>query len=147
MEIQRPMLSSQERLELDRIVRDFNLSVNPDRQPQQSLGKDDFLSILITQLKFQDPTAPMEDKQFIAQMAQFSTLEQMTGMASDFAKLTSMLMGNEASSALGKSVEVVEGERVIQGVVQAVTRGATPEVLVNGSFYNWDNVSKVFADN
>jgi len=141
-----PMLSAQERFDLDKAVRDFNLSVNPDRQPQQSLGKDDFLSILITQLKYQDPSAPMEDKQFIAQMAQFSTLEQMTGMAANFSKLTAMLMGNEASTSLGKAVEIVEGERVIQGVVQAVTRGETPEILVNGSFYNWDQVSKVFAD-
>jgi len=142
----RPMLSSQEQLELEKFVRDFNISNNPQRQPQQSLGKDDFLKILITQLSYQDPTSPMEDKQFIAQMAQFSTLEQMTGMAKDFSKLTSMLMGNEASSALGKSVEIVEGERVVQGTVQAVTRGETPQVLVNGSFYNWDQVLKVFAE-
>ena len=146
MEISRPMLSSQEQFDLEKIVRDFNLSVNPTRQPQQSLGKDDFLSILITQLKYQDPTAPMEDKQFIAQMAQFSTLEQMTNMARDFSALTSMLMGNEASSALGRNVEIIEGERVIQGMVQAITRGETPQVLVNGSFYNWNNVSKVFSD-
>jgi len=142
----RPMLSSQEQLELNNFVRDYNISINPTRQPQQSLGKDDFLKILITQLSYQDPTSPMEDKQFIAQMAQFSTLEQMTGMAKDFSKLTSMLMGNEASSALGKSVEVIEGERIVQGVVQAVTRGETPQVLVNGNFYNWDQVLKVFAD-
>jgi len=88
----------------------------------------------------------MEDKQFIAQMAQFSTLEQMTSMAGDFSKLTSMLMGNEASSALGKTVEIAEGERMVQGLVQAVTRGETPQVLVNGSFYDWDKVLKVFAD-
>jgi len=142
----RPMLSSQEQFELDKFVRDYNVSINPTRQPQQSLGKDDFLKILITQLSYQDPSSPMEDKQFIAQMAQFSTLEQMTSMAGDFAKLTSMLLGNEASGALGKSVEIVEGERVVQGVVQAVTRGHTPQVLVNGSFYNWDQVLKVYAE-
>jgi flagellar basal-body rod modification protein FlgD len=142
----RPMLSSQDRLALDGFVRDFNMSINPTRQPQQSLGRDDFLSILITQLKYQDPTAPMEDKQFIAQMAQFSTLEQMTNMAKDFSKLASMLMGNEASSSLGKNVEIVEGERVVQGTVQAVTRGEIPQVLVNGNFYNWESVSKVFAE-
>ncbi|MCL2765063.1 MAG: flagellar hook assembly protein FlgD [Treponema sp.] len=142
----RPVLSSQEQLQLNNFVRDYNISINPTRQPQQSLGKDDFLKILITQLSYQDPTSPMEDKQFIAQMAQFSTLEQMTGMAKDFSKLTSMLMGNEATSALGKNVEVVAGERTVQGIVQAVTRGETPQVLVNGSFYNWDHVLKVFAD-
>jgi len=141
-----PMLSAQERAELDSFARDFNLGVNPKRQAQQNLGRDDFLSILITQLKYQDPSAPMEDKQFIAQMAQFSSLEQMTNMAKDFSKLTSMLMGNEASSALGKSVEIIEGERVVQGVVEAVTRGEAPQVLVNGSFYTWENVSKVFAE-
>jgi len=147
MEIQsRPMLSSQEVAELDKFVRDYNISLNPNRQPQQELGRDDFLKLLITQLSYQDPTAPMDDKQFIAQMAQFSTLEQMTGMASDFAKLASVLMGNEASGALGKNVELLEGERVIQGTVQAVTRSASPQVLVNGNFYNWENVVKVFAE-
>jgi len=142
----KPTLSSDERLQLDKFVHDYNVGLNPTRQPQQNLGKDDFLKILITQLSYQDPTAPMEDKEFIAQMAQFSTLEQMTGMAKDFSKLTSMLMGNEASSALGKGVEIKEGERTVQGIVQAVTRGETPEVLVNGNFYDWNNVIKVFAD-
>jgi len=147
MELQsRPMLSSDEKIQLDKFVHDYNAGLNPKRQPQQNLGKDDFLKILITQLSYQDPTAPMEDKEFIAQMAQFSTLEQMTGMAKDFSKLTSMLMGNEASSALGKSVEIIEGERTVHGIVQAVTKGGTPEVLVNGNFYDWNNVIKVFAD-
>ncbi|MDN4494247.1 flagellar hook assembly protein FlgD [Ureibacillus aquaedulcis] len=45
-----------------------------------SLGKDAFLNILITQLQNQDPTQPMDDKEFIAQMAQFSSLEQMQNM-------------------------------------------------------------------
>ncbi|MCL2264811.1 MAG: flagellar hook assembly protein FlgD [Treponema sp.] len=142
----RPEMSSQEKFEVEKLAHDYNASINPTRQPQQSLGKDDFLKILITQLSYQDPTAPMDDKQFIAQMAQFSTLEQMTGMAKDFSLLTAMLMGNEASSALGKNVEISEGERTIQGTVQAVTRGETPEVLVNGSLYSWHNVVKVFAN-
>jgi flagellar basal-body rod modification protein FlgD len=142
----RPVMSSEEKAQLDKLVHDFNVGLNPTRQPQQSLGRDDFLKILITQLSYQDPTSPMEDKQFIAQMAQFSTLEQMTAMAQDFSKLTSMLMGNEASSALGKTVEIADGERYVQGAVQAVTRGVTPQVLVNGNFYDWGQVNKVFAN-
>jgi flagellar basal-body rod modification protein FlgD len=139
-------MSSEDRLNLEKMVRDFNLQTNPTKQPQQNLGKDDFLKILITQLSYQDPTAPMQDKEFIAQMAQFSTLEQMTGMAKDFNKLTLMLMGNEANSALGKNVELIEGDRTVQGMVQAVTKGEAPQVLVNGSFYDWDQVIKVFAE-
>jgi flagellar basal-body rod modification protein FlgD len=88
----------------------------------------------------------MEDKDFIGQMAQFSTLEQMTGMASDFSKLADMLSGSEATSALGRSVEIVEGDRVVQGTVRAVTRGNIPEVLVNGSYYQWDQVTRVFEE-
>ena len=144
--VSRPVLSSAEKHEVENYVRDFNIQLNPTRQPQQNLGRDDFLKILITQLSYQDPSAPMQDKEFIAQMAQFSTLEQMTGMAKDFNKLTLMLMGNEASAALGKNVEIIEGERSVQGLVQAVTRGDAPQVLVNGNFYNWDHVTKVFAE-
>ncbi|MDR1837835.1 MAG: flagellar hook assembly protein FlgD [Treponema sp.] len=147
LDVSKPVvLSSEDIIELDKYVRDFNLQLNPTRQPQQSLGRDDFLKLLITQLSYQDPSSPMEDKEFIAQMAQFSTLEQMTAMAQDFSRLTTMLMGNEASSALGKNVELTQGANTIQGMVQAVTRGDIPMVLVNGEFYNWDQVIKVFAD-
>jgi flagellar basal-body rod modification protein FlgD len=115
-------------------------------QPDQSLGKEDFLKILLTQLAHQDPTAPMEDKEFIAQMAQFSSLEQMTNMAADFAKMAQMLKVTEASSALGKAVELNLEDEVVQGVVRAVTREETPQILVNGRFYNWDQVSTVFDE-
>jgi flagellar basal-body rod modification protein FlgD len=139
-------MSAEEQAEVNQFVRDFNLKLHPERQPQQELGKDDFLKLLITQLSHQDPTAPMQDKEFIAQMAQFSTLEQMTGMAADFAKLTAMISGSEASAALGKSVELIEGDYVVQGTVQAVTRGEIPQVLVNGAYYNWNQVQKIFED-
>jgi flagellar basal-body rod modification protein FlgD len=114
--------------------------------PDQNLGKEDFLKILLTQLSHQDPTAPMEDKEFVAQMAQFSSLEQMTNMAADFAKMARMLRVTEASSAIGKSVELQLEDETIQGVVRAVTREEMPQVLVNGRFYNWEQVTTVFDE-
>jgi len=66
------------------------------------LGKDAFLNLLITQLANQDPLNPLEDKDFIAQMAQFTSLEQMTNMNATLERLSTMnrtaaigLMGHE----------------------------------------------------
>jgi flagellar basal-body rod modification protein FlgD len=145
------VLNAGEMAERDQLVRDINLKINEEgRTSRQQLGQDDFLKLLVTQLAHQDPTAPMEDKEFIAQMAQFSSLEQITGMAKNFARLTEMLTNTEASSALGKQVELSvavpgeEEERAVQGMVRAVSRGSDPQVLVNGVYYGWDQVTKVF---
>jgi flagellar basal-body rod modification protein FlgD len=138
------VLSSREMMDVTRMVKDINSQVNQGRAPQQELGKDDFLKLLITQLQYQDPTKPMEDKEFIAQMAQFSSLEQMTSMASGFSQLSNIMAGSEAVSSLGKSVELFEGEKVVAGEVMAVSREGTPSVLVNGAYYPWEQVVRVY---
>lgn len=137
-------LSAAEKLANDRFVEGFNKSLNEGRGLKNELEMNDFLKILTTQLSNQDPAAPMEDKEFVSQMAQISSLKQMSGMAADIAKLTAIFGGSEATSALGKQVEITEGERTVQGAVKAVTRGGDPTVLVNGEYYNWKLVNKVF---
>ena len=142
------VMSSQEKAATARLVEAENkklmTELNRTALPNQALGKDDFIKILLTQLAHQDPTAPMQDKEFIAQMAQFSSLEQMTNMAADFAKMAQLLKVTEASGALGKSVDLVQDDRVVQGVIQAVTRDEVPQILVNGRFYNWEQVTTVY---
>jgi flagellar basal-body rod modification protein FlgD len=140
------VLSSQDQAEIAKIVQEHNAKINNGRTPQQQLGKDDFLKLLITQLQYQDPTAPMEDKEFISQMAQFSTLDQMTSMATDFAKLMDMLAASQASGVLGKNVEVLHDDTVIQGTVKAITKTGNPQIQVNGDYYNWDQVTKVYEE-
>jgi flagellar basal-body rod modification protein FlgD len=143
----RSKLNGGELSETKRLVTELNARVNEGKPKNaQELGKDDFLKLLVTQLSYQDPTAPMEDKEFIAQMAQFSALEQMTNMAGDFSKLAAILEGSEANSALGKNVELVEGDNVVQGTVKAVSRGGNPQILVNGSYYPWNQVTKVYEE-
>ena len=53
---------------------------------QQTLGKDDFLKLLVAKLQYQDPMSPMEDEDFAAQLAQFSSLEQMQNIADGIAQ-------------------------------------------------------------
>ena len=140
------LMSSAELAELNRNVAEHNGRIRNEQQriPQQAMGRDEFLKLLLTQLANQDPTAPVEDREFIAQLAQFSSLEQMTNMASDFSRLARMVQTSEAASALGRSVEILDGDRVIQGTIQAVSREELPRILVQGIYYNWDQVTKVF---
>jgi len=127
------------RLQVDAL----NKELGGGKAYKPELDKDDFLKILITQLQHQDPTNPMQDKEFIAQMAQFSSLEQMTNMASSFGKLSTVINSSEAQSLLGRNVEVLDGDKAVYGKVSQVVRGEFPLVMVNGSFYDLEQVSKV----
>jgi flagellar basal-body rod modification protein FlgD len=146
MEIREYKMSPRETAANEQYIRGINNELFANKMPVQTLGKDEFLKILLTQLAHQDPTAPMEDKEFIAQMAQFSTLEQMNSMARDFTQLKTILKGSEAQGALGKGVELIDGEDVVQGIVKAVSRSDNPEILVNGNIYQWDQVLNVFEE-
>jgi flagellar basal-body rod modification protein FlgD len=98
---------------------------------KRELDRDAFLKILITQLQYQDPSQPMQDKEFIAQMAQFSSLEQMNKVASSNEQvfqvsamaLGAQLLGNTVSyrdetgnvkSGEVKAVKNVEGQIKVQ---------------------------------
>lgn len=132
-----------ERSKLDAEVKFFNESVSKGRTTGQNLGKDDFLKILITQLQHQDPTKPMEDKEFIAQMAQFSSLEQMTNMSTSFGKMATQMQSAQAISLLGKNVELVSNGRAVAGTVEAVTGGDYPQLMVGGQMYDYASVTRV----
>ena len=63
-----------------------------------TLGKDDFLKLLVTQLQHQDPLNPMDDTEFIGQMAQFSSLEQLSNVA---ASIDELRQANQISQGIG----------------------------------------------
>lgn len=86
-----------------------------------SLGKDDFFKLLITQLRHQNPLEPMNDREFIAQLAQFSTLEQVQNVA---AAVEALVLRQDVATAfglVGKTV-VVQGSdgKQVTGTVSAV---------------------------
>ena len=142
-----PTMSAAEKFQTQTTVDAFNktLTVN-GRKASNELGKDDFLKILIAQLSSQDPTSPMENTEFIGQMAQFSSLEQMTNMSQNFEKMSSFINSSEAQSMLGRTVEIDLGDTSTIGTVEASTRGAQPRVLVNGMYYSMDQIKAVYGN-
>ncbi len=139
----RPVMSGADQARTKLEVETFNKTLAQGKAFKPELDKDDFLKILITQLQHQDPTAPLQDKEFIAQMAQFSSLEQMTNMSQGFQKLSGLLASTEAAGFLGKTVAVRDGQNLVTGRVDQVTRGDFPLLGVNGDFYELDMVETV----
>jgi flagellar basal-body rod modification protein FlgD len=73
-----------------------------------SLGMDAFLQLLVTQLEYQDPLSPMDDKEFVAELAQFSSLEQLTEINSGIDDLKTISQEQEMIGAvnfIGKTIE------------------------------------------
>ena len=139
-------MTSSEKFAVDNAVNNFNKANTVNgRTASQQLGKDDFLKLLITQLTNQDPTNPMEDTQFIAQMAQFSSLEQMTNMNESFNKMASMINSSQAAATIGRTVDIDIGDTTARGVVEATTMGAHPQVMVNGMYYDLDKIKAVYG--
>ena len=89
---------------------------------KNGMGKDSFLKLLVTELRHQDPTKPMEDKEFIAQMAQFSSLEQMSQLNKEMKTLVSSSKSAEAYGILGKNIEAYDPvqKKAIKGMVSSV---------------------------
>ncbi|MBU7008271.1 hypothetical protein Ga0451573_003230 [Peptococcaceae bacterium DYL19] len=71
------------------------------------LGKDDFLKLMITQLRYQDPLEPTDNKDFIAQMAQFSSLEQMANMSKGFETMAQFQESILRESAVGQAINLI----------------------------------------
>ena len=139
-------MTSSEKFAVDNTVNNFNKANTVNgRTASQQLGKDDFLKLLITQLSNQDPTNPMEDTQFIAQMAQFSSLEQMTNMNESFNKMAAMINSSQATATIGRTVDIDVGDTTARGVVEATTMGSQPQVMVNGMYYDLDKIKAVYG--
>ena len=119
------------------------------RQPNDILGKDDFLKLLTTQLRYQDPIDPVEDKEFIAQLAQFSSLEQMQNLNTNMhslmesqQKLTAL---SQATTMLGKNVEIFsnDDESLFGQVTGVQFINGWPQIIVDGKLFDFTEVVSI----
>lgn len=109
----------------------YNVQNNFKREPMKdALGKNEFLKLLTVQMTKQDPLNPMDNKDMIAQLAQFSALEQMTEVNKSLTSMKTYYDAQNGYSILGKSVEVMDeaGNRFL-GPVEMVMKNDTGVAL------------------
>jgi flagellar basal-body rod modification protein FlgD len=98
------------------------------------MGKDAFLKLFVAQLQHQDPMNPMNDSEFMGQMASFSTLEQITNLAAANDRVAANLTSSSAIGLIGRTVSYVdENDQIHTGKVDKVTTaGGMPSLTVDG---------------
>lgn len=107
-----------------------------------TLNMQDFLNLLVAQISNQDVMNPMDNTEFVAQMAQFSSLQAMSD-------LTELAMQGQATSLIGKNVVVANYNNygqleVEEGIVQRVTiHGGNTKLYVNDMEYDYSNVMEI----
>lgn len=123
--------------------------------PQQELGKDAFMKLLVAQMQNQDPMAPKDNQEYIAQLAQFSSLEEMQGVNENLVALALLQEGNAVLSQLTNSSALI-GKQVVYadpqsnepktGTVEAVklTDGAV-SLMIGGQEISLSSVSEITA--
>ncbi len=122
-----------------------NTTSSTSKASNNELGKDAFLQLLVTQMKYQDPLNPNTDTEYIAQLATFSQLEQLQNLG----KAAS---SSQAFSLVGKTVDVKatsdsSGTSYITGKVDSVlTQGSKIQLSIGGKLYSFDQLDTVYSD-
>jgi flagellar basal-body rod modification protein FlgD len=103
--------------------------------PSQTLGINDFMTLLATQFEEQDPLQPMDDTAFIAQTAQFTALQQTTTLTQNMSQMA-------AASYIGQQVQINSstGQTVTGTVTGVDTSGVTPNLIIGGAEYPMANM-------
>lgn len=116
------------------------------RTIDSDIGKDAFLKILVAQLQHQDPLKPMEDTDFIAQMAQFSALEQMTNLNHN--SKVSQAFGLVGKYVIAQITDSQTGKPcLITGKVDSViSSDGLINVNVGGVIVSLNNIKEVLAE-
>lgn len=109
------------------------LGAPPAKPPSAELDKDAFLTLLVAQLKYQDPMNPAQGTEFVSQTAQFTTVEKLTDLAEVQQQMLTAQLTLGAANLVGKEVTYTDaGGAPVSGTVEGATLGTNPSVTVNG---------------
>jgi flagellar basal-body rod modification protein FlgD len=96
-----------------------------------NLSMQDFLKVLLTQLTYQDPLKPLDNQQFMAQIAQFTNLEQTQQLNDRIAQLVSNQASLQSVGLIGRTVDVNSASGAVTGTVVSLDlSGATPRLTI-----------------
>ena len=102
--------------------------------PGASLSLQDFLQVLMTQLTYQDPLKPMDNQEFMAQIAQFTTLEETQQMNTSIQTLVSNQAAQQSVGLIGHTVDFTTQSGPLSGTVQSIDlSGSTPQLSITTS--------------
>jgi flagellar basal-body rod modification protein FlgD len=112
------------------------------------LGRDQFMNLLVTQMRNQNPLEPMKDAEFIAQLAQFSSLEGIEKLNDNFGQMLSLQQFTEGSNLIGKSVQyqLSDSSPLSRGTVEGITvRDGAVNLIVGGAQVPLSTVTSMSA--
>lgn len=115
----------------------------------KSLDKEAFLKLLVAQLQNQDPMNPMEDKEFVSQLAQFSSLEQMQELNSGFSTFGKSTAANQAFSMVDRWVDYADAStgKMLTGKVDGVSfEDGQPKLVIGSSTVDISDIVRVYPD-
>lgn len=107
-----------------------------------SLTLQDFMRVLMTQLTYQDPLKPMDNQEFMAQIAQFTTLQQTQELNTSMQALVLNQAAQQSVGLIGRTVSVVTGTSTVSGTVTSIDlSGTTPQLSVRTTTGTLPNIS------
>ena len=120
-------------------------STTPTRAPKQEMDGEMFLHLLVTQLRNQDPSSPMDTNQMISQTTQLATMERLTELARTNKEDFSLQMRTAAAALLSREVSYTGADgQTVTGIATAVSyAGAVPQVTIAGVDIALDAISGV----
>jgi len=122
-------------------------STTPVRTPKQTLDSETFMSLLVAQLRNQDPSSPMDTNQMIAQTTQLAMMEKLTALSTTADENFSLQMRTAAAALVGQNVTYTDAAGAsVTGIVSAVSyAGSVPQVTVGTASVALDAISGVTA--